>query len=1593
MSSYLSLIPEDKNSKSNTKPIISNNQLKYLNKFCISSKTQEKSMKIPSFIKNSHFNQKYTIPNKEFPCQKNYTNPSNPFLPQIIINYAPFNQLSDNNMNDVINTSYEDNSSFFTNTNNTNFTTRKKINQYNFYSSNQKLGRGSIEKESSKNKFFDTVIKKLEYDEQNYYSVVKGKDFVNGLNLDSLKIIQENLKNKLFDMGKGSDFIDFETLPHEIPVNNLNIQKKKTVPSQNISNYNKNDLFNLNSNKENHTISQLNKKSKYYSDKSKNSESFLVNEDDFKSSDKHIFPSYNNIINEDNKEKINMQSSDNSEKNIIKKLKVEKKRSSKSKLSENIEKFRNLEHKKLIYDSLDDEKVKESVIEKTFYISPENIFIISFDSLIFLSSLFVFIKKPTDIILNRCSNSQLKIIVNIFVDILFIIDFASNFFRAYYNFEEQLIIKNDKIIKNYLASYFTIDIISAIPFDSLFHLYTDNYNNCSKNFIAINEQYYKIFSLLKILKFFKCCDKNKNMFIKYCLLYFNKFTFFEKWSFLLGCITVLALLLHTTVCIHIFISTLSYSNWITQQNLQSSSFIKIYISSIYFLKISLKSINNSDSIENSVIEIIFRIFIVIISMVSYLCLISYLSNYIREKNKTKEIFYKKLILLEEIKQEYPEMPKKLYDKISSHLEYINSDQKKNINSLMNSLPNSTQRSLLYEMYKPIINNFYFFKNFHNSEFINRVISKLIPTLAHKNDMLIEQGEILENIIFVKQGKLSIEIKIDADHPEGSIEKLLNEEYLLNIENNNIIQSTSSQLNNNINYKNNIEIQAHPNLNIKYIHLKILDIRKNEHFGALLMFLNQRSPISLRVKTKKAELYILKKIDAVEISSCYPNIWKRVNKKAFHNLKQIKIKMKKIIMHFCDSYGIYKFINFKTNNKKNKLMNKSFEKSKNNNLKLNRSEYDTIFKGYQSKSTKNFLFKAASLPEKRINKDIKMSNILKQHYCPPRKIISYNIPNLKQTLSNNNKIQNDSYKINTSINKGNNIKLSNKIPKIESLEKDSKMIQISNISSIKSIKRVNYLQGNNPFYIRKFGDNFLYSINNSKNNINKNSSILVNSINDLSRTMKIDDNEPRDVLNQIIKNRSFIDMSMPFIQLNSGYVNEEMNNVLKFFGTPYYPEEINDEIYQGENFKVYSVENEEGYNDNEYIQNNTFGKKEQKLFSDPICLSADAYKNNNENSSSLSTIKLKNKLFNINIFNSNKNNFKSNTVNDKNQKNKLCLSHFSLNYDSNLRSSNNNIRNIQENNNKNKVEFSVYKTSLELLSESKENEDINTKTINNKNKNKNDISGFFYMKKSNTVLGKCKSSSDLSSYTENDDVKSYSESINKNKSCDKNSKGEAKIKTNRNNIVKNCDIKNNIEYKSGSIVNSSQSEKTSCFDKLLFNGISDIFASKNNNECSKLKLSKSNFSIKIKSAYKNLNKLSNYEYMKDKNYQKIIKHLIKKKYKKENNIIQNVIKFPTYDKTTDKRNEIKRFQKEKMKKNKKNVNDDIIKLSKNNKDNISKHCSRDFKNKDDEILLANKNLEKDNAVLKNPEKFYTGFFNNLMKKNLLAPNQLNDKKRK
>ena len=86
-------------------------------------------------------------------------------------------------------------------------------------------------------------------------------------------------------------------------------------------------------------------------------------------------------------------------------------------------------------------------------------------------------------------------------------------------------------------------------------------------------------------------------------------------------------------------------------------------------------------------------------------------------------------------------------------------------------------------------------------------------------------------------------------------------------------------------------------------IKIIDLRKNEHFGDILMILNEKSPLTVKVKSKKAELFFLEKTEAIEISNRYPNIWKRILNRSLHNMKQIKNLIRKKVLFLSETYNI------------------------------------------------------------------------------------------------------------------------------------------------------------------------------------------------------------------------------------------------------------------------------------------------------------------------------------------------------------------------------------------------------------------------------------------------------------------------------------------------------------------------------------------------------------------------------------------------------------------------------------------------------------------------------------------------------------------
>ena len=305
---------------------------------------------------------------------------------------------------------------------------------------------------------------------------------------------------------------------------------------------------------------------------------------------------------------------------------------------------------------------------------------------------------------------------------------------------------------------------------------------------------------------------------------------------------------------------------------------------------TLTTICYGDISANFGLEKIYGIFILIVGTCAYSWILTYISNYIKKNNEKFIDFKEKIKVLNKIKMEYPNLSNVLYDRIKRYLNYNKSEYNNNIKFILESLPSSLQNNLIIEIYKPIIMNFQFFKSFENSDFFVKIVTSLKPILSMKDDILIQEGDIIEDIIFIKKGVLTLEIIVDLNDQKKSIQSHLEMAGL------SCFKSISNQkFTELINYNSLAAIYrsdfGKPMIfNDKYERkkeIKIIDLRRNEHFGDILMILNEKSPVAVKVKSKKAELFFLQKTEATEISNRYSNIWKRIVNRSLHNMKQIK----------------------------------------------------------------------------------------------------------------------------------------------------------------------------------------------------------------------------------------------------------------------------------------------------------------------------------------------------------------------------------------------------------------------------------------------------------------------------------------------------------------------------------------------------------------------------------------------------------------------------------------------------------------------------------------------------------------------------------
>ena len=737
------------------------------------------------------------------------------------------------------------------------------------------------------------------------------RSFLDPFNQLNLKVVAEDIKHKLFEMNKNSS------------TKQLEIKEEEENNKEN-----KNEKNEKNPPLKTHKTKKPNKNKSILKNQNKDIE--------IKSSDKS----------EENNNKVEVNKSQLNE-TIKTKRKVKFREHNKPKKNN---KYRTLTRIHYLCDSNDDDE--SDTEEEQYVIDPETPVIAIFDFFIIFFFVYYFFFITIKLCSEKCYCSSKKHItfseaVIILNDITCFADFVLSFFRGFYNYNYELVKINKLILNNYFKNDFLFDLLSAIPFFSIskYMCYKEGYNyyTCLRYEIPTRFLLLKFFSLFKILKIKKIMGHKKNQAIdKLSALISETYTLERVFSVLVHSLIYIGIF-HFIVCVHIFIGNHSYSNWLLLTDSGDKSLIELYITSLYFLITTLTTVGYGDITCQSLLERVFQIIILAFGSVFYPYVVSSIGNLIENDSNAKIKQHNELAMLENIRINYPNLPFKLYHDIYLYIESKGSSLKKyDINSFIESLPFALKNNILFSMYKTTITNFKFFNQNNNSIFIAEVLNNFIPSTSKKNEFLIVEGEMLEEILFIRDGKISLNAAVEMENKLQSIIKYYTENFQpflteeeknfitentknINLKSTNIKSSvidaheknlikarmkTSQSLKTVKKLKNkndkthqqinailkqnefleqneNVDNEENNNEDDTYHYLKVVDIRKNEHFGVLFLTMNKAVPLSLQVKSKIVDLFLLKKEHALNISKNYSNIWRNIYEKEYQNFMIIK----------------------------------------------------------------------------------------------------------------------------------------------------------------------------------------------------------------------------------------------------------------------------------------------------------------------------------------------------------------------------------------------------------------------------------------------------------------------------------------------------------------------------------------------------------------------------------------------------------------------------------------------------------------------------------------------------------------------------------
>ncbi|KAL1500726.1 hypothetical protein ABEB36_006173 [Hypothenemus hampei] len=356
---------------------------------------------------------------------------------------------------------------------------------------------------------------------------------------------------------------------------------------------------------------------------------------------------------------------------------------------------------------------------------------------------------------NRKYSEDPIVIIDLIVDVTFIIDILINFRTTYVSGNDEIVSDPGKIAIHYLKGWFLIDLVAAVPFDLLFFGSDTDELGLDKDETTTLIGLLKTARLLRLVRVARKIDRYSEYGAAVLLLLMATFVLIAHWL----------------ACIWYAIANAERGNmtprigWLdilandTQQPYYNDtaggpSIKSRYITALYFTFTSLTSVGFGNVAPNTDAEKIFTICVMLVGSLMYASIFGNVSAIIQRLYSGTARYHTQMLRVREFIR-FHQIPNPLRQRLEEYFQhawtYTNGID---MNSVLKGFPECLQADICLHLNRNLLQNCGVFEG--ASPGCLRALSlKFKTTHAPPGDTLVHRGDVLTSLYFISRGSIEI----------------------------------------------------------------------------------------------------------------------------------------------------------------------------------------------------------------------------------------------------------------------------------------------------------------------------------------------------------------------------------------------------------------------------------------------------------------------------------------------------------------------------------------------------------------------------------------------------------------------------------------------------------------------------------------------------------------------------------------------------------------------------------------------------------------------------------------------------------------------